>query len=90
MIFFLAITEVGNLNSSADLDCGMTVEIATNRPVLKIFDRNGSTIEEEDISRKDNGKKYLVLKNKRTNEVFTYLLIFYFYDLSQSKLYILI
>lgn len=73
---FLAITEVGHLNSSNDLDCGMTIELATNRPILKIFDRNGSTVEEEDISRKDSGKKYLVLRNKKTNEVFIYLLKF--------------
>jgi len=41
----------------------------TNRPTLKIFSRNGETVEEEDTSKKDRGKNYLVLRNKKTNKV---------------------
>lgn len=72
VVFFLAITEVGYLNSSDDLDCGMAIDMTTNRPILKIFNHNGSTVEEEDISRKDHGKKYIVLRNKITNKVSIY------------------
>lgn len=69
VFYFLAITEVGHLNSSALLDCGMAIENTSNRPVLKIFNQHGGTVEEEDPSRKENGKKYLILRNKKTNKV---------------------
>lgn len=68
----IAITEVGHLNSSKSLDCGMAIESTSNRPVLKIFNQYGGTVEEEDPSRKDNGKKYLILRNKYTNKVSVY------------------
>jgi len=47
----------------------MTIEASSRRPVLKIFNHNGGTVEEEDPSRKDFSKKYLVLRNKKTNKV---------------------
>ncbi|XP_015375610.1 PREDICTED: uncharacterized protein LOC107170101 isoform X2 [Diuraphis noxia] len=68
----IAITEVGHLNSSTFLDCGMAIEKTSNRPVLKIFNEHGGTVEEEDPSRKENGKKYLILRNKKTNKVSVY------------------
>lgn len=68
----IAITEVGHLNSSTLLDCGMAIENTSNRPVLKIFNQHGGTVEEEDPSRKENGKKYLILRNKKTNKVLVY------------------
>ncbi|KAE9543874.1 hypothetical protein AGLY_001852 [Aphis glycines] len=68
----IAITEVGHLNSSELLDCGMVIENTSNRPVLKIFNQHGGTVEEEDPSRKENGKKYLILRNKKTNKVLVY------------------
>lgn len=68
-MFFLAITEVGHLNSAAKLDCGMAIEAPSKRPILKIFNHNGGTVEEEDPSRKDFSKKYLLLRNKKTNKV---------------------
>lgn len=51
----------------------MAIENTSNRPILKIFNHNGGTVEEEDSSRRENGKKYLVLRNKRTNKVSFYL-----------------
>ncbi|CAI6357730.1 unnamed protein product [Macrosiphum euphorbiae] len=68
----IAITEVGFLNSSTFLDCGMAIENTSNRPVLKIFNQHGGTVEEEDPSRKETGNKYLILRNKRTNKVSVY------------------
>uniref|UniRef100_A0A2S2NL98 Uncharacterized protein n=1 Tax=Schizaphis graminum TaxID=13262 RepID=A0A2S2NL98_SCHGA len=68
----IAITEVGHLNSSTLLDCGMAIENTSNRPILKIFNQHGGTVEEEDPSRKDSGKKYLILRNKKTNKVLVY------------------
>lgn len=55
----------------------MTIEDMSKRPVLKIFNHYGSTIEEEDVSKKDLGKKYLVLRNKITQKV---IIIYYFCD----------
>jgi len=69
VFYFLAITEVGFLNSSTFLDCGMAIENTSNRPVLKIFNQHGGTVEEEDPSRKETGNKYLILRNKKTNKV---------------------
>lgn len=68
-MFFLAITEVGNINSSSALVCGMAIQEKSNKPILKIFNNNGGTVEEEDFSRKESGKKFLVLRNKKTNKV---------------------
>lgn len=48
----------------------MAIQEKTNRPILKIFNHNGGTVEEEDFSKKENGKKYLILRNKKTNKVF--------------------
>lgn len=53
----------------------MAIQYTTNRPVLKIFNQNGGTVEEEDISKKDTNKTYLILRNKRTQKV-----IYYSYD----------
>lgn len=69
LFFVLAITEVGNLTSSTFLDCGMTIIENRSKPVLKIFNQYGETVEEEDLNRKDSGKKFLVLRNKKTNKV---------------------
>lgn len=77
LYFFLAITEVGHLNSAIDLDCGMAMENTSNKPLLKIFNCNGETIEEEDFTKKEISKKFLVLRNKKTNKVFT-IYIYYF------------
>lgn len=68
-MWFLAITEVGQLKSTTKLDCGMAVEGTSNRPILKIYNHNGGTVEEEDPSRRDFSKKYLLLRNKKTNKV---------------------
>lgn len=75
---FLAVTEVGRLNSTDLLDCGMAFEETSRRPILKIFNHHGGTVEEEDTTRKENGKKYLVLRNKKTNKVRIYLKIISF------------
>jgi len=69
VFYILAITEVGHLNSATSLDCSMAIENTSNRPVLKIFNQHGGTVEEEDPSRKENGKEYLILRNKKTNKV---------------------
>lgn len=63
------------MNSSTSLDCKMAIEYTSKRPVLKIFNQNGDTIEEEDTSKKDNSKTYLILRNKKTQKV-----IYYSYD----------
>lgn len=47
----------------------MAIQEKSNKPILKIFYHNGGTVEEEDFTRKENGKKYLVLRNKKTNKV---------------------
>lgn len=73
MFCFLAITEVGCINSPELLDCGITFEDTSKRPVLKIFNHHGGTVEEEDTSRKESVKKYLVMRNKKTNKVCIYL-----------------
>lgn len=64
---------MGTLKSVTNFDCGMAIQETSNRPLLKIFNEHGGTVEEEDISKKESGKKYLVLRNKRTNKVLTYL-----------------
>lgn len=83
MFSVLAITEVGNIKSSEFLDCGLAIE-NTSRPVLKIFNQHGGTVEEEDPSRKDSGKKYLILRNKKTNKVISLKksLLYKFYFIS--------
>lgn len=50
----------------------MAIEDTSNRPVLKIFNPYGGTVEEEDTTRKDRAKKYLVLRHKKTNKVLIY------------------
>jgi hypothetical protein len=76
---FLAITEVGHINSTELLDCGMAFDDTSKRPILKIFNHHGGTVEEEDTSRKESVKKYLVLRNKKTNKVCNCLKTIYFY-----------
>lgn len=76
---FPAVTEVGHFNSAASLDCGIAIEDNSNRPILKIFNQNGGTVEEEDTTRRENGKKYLVLRNKKTNKVLRQFFIFILY-----------
>lgn len=51
----------------------MKIGKSCNRPTLKIFDQKGDIVEEEDITRKDTGKNYIILRNKKTNKVFIYL-----------------
>lgn len=73
ILLFLVIPEVGHFNSSNSLKCGMKIGKSCNRPTLKIFDQKGDIVEEEDITRKDTGKNYIILRNKKTNKVFIYL-----------------
>jgi len=74
-MFISAITEVGQLVSTNSLECGMVIDESSNRPYLKIFDHDGDIIEEEDVSKKDSGKNYLILRNKKTNKVHFNILI---------------
>lgn len=55
----------------------MAMDDTSNKPLLKIFNHSGGTIEEEDLTKKEITKKFLVLRNKRTNKVFT-IIIYYF------------
>lgn len=48
----------------------MTTDESCNRPTLKILNQDGSIVEEEDISKKDTTKNYIILRNKKTNKVF--------------------
>lgn len=70
---------MGSLNSTEFLTCGMALEDTSKRPVLKIFNHHGGTVEEEDTTRKETGKKYLVLRNKKTNKVWISLNTINFY-----------
>lgn len=65
-------TEVGQLVSSNSLDCGMEITKSTNRPTLKILNRNGEIVEVEDTSKKNRVKNYLVLRNKKKKKVSIY------------------
>jgi len=47
----------------------MEITKSTNRPTVKIFSHNGETVEVEDTSKKDHGKNYLFLRNKKTKKV---------------------
>jgi len=68
----IVVTEVGHLVSSNSLGCGMALDKSSNKPVLKLFNLNGEIIEEEDVSKKNKGKNYLILRNKKTNRVSIY------------------
>lgn len=56
----------------------MKIDESCNRPTLKIFDHKGDIVEEEDVSKKDKGKNYIILRNKKTNKVFICLEIIIF------------
>ncbi|XP_050431076.1 uncharacterized protein LOC126844056 [Adelges cooleyi] len=64
--------EVGQFISSDSLDCGMVFDESSNRPILKIFNQHGGTVEEEDATKKVSSKEYVILRHKRSNKVSIY------------------